>query len=1259
MADGALTESKQDYSFGQIAIRENLATFEQVKECLDIQAKLRTIGLEPKKLGEILIEKGYLTLDKARHIMGIQAAVPAATQRFAIPGYEILGKIGAGAMGSVFKARQVSMDRIVAIKVLAPKYSKDNAYVQRFLHEARAVAKLNHENVISGIDVGEANGLHFFIMEYVEGTSVANILKKQGTIDEKRCLQIALQVARALDHAHRNKMVHRDVKPENILITSDGTAKLCDLGLAKTTTGGDSSLTMDGMSVGTPNYISPEQARGEEGIDIRTDIYSLGASIYHMSTGVVMFDGPNPMAVMTKHVTEPVEPPKKRNSSLTDGFNALTLKMVQKHRQDRYQSPGDVTADIDKLLRGDSIQSAPAPVSSRDARHPGRSSSTAKGVVNVPRPSAPSGGAKPGASIAPFIAIGVVIAVAVVGFVVFGRGGGTPTNGGRPTVGPGDTPKTNPDEEAQRDHEQRLGAFRTNRDRLLAEKDPSMLTEPFLRLEENITFFRNTKFEDAWRDEKKKFIEDMNQRIEAAEWGAIRRAADEFKRSNRITDAIAKVNTLPEVYRYFRKSDPQVLTQAALEQREFITSCKGQLETRWAEDKVKVLRLTNEGKTDDALTLCDDMARYAGSEREADIESMRQNAISRELDRLLSDPLSAEKVGAASKRLDELEKRYPTLADYARRKRDEAQRRLNDSMKTALEVAANVYKTEVGPAFQKAMEQRDINLARKLLAQVYLDAKYAVAQPALLLSASDAPLLKAYLDPAAVGGHDYKRLIALSEEGIRTAVRAGQRDAARDLYMDLRACVLVEQLLELAMKGADGFAKGERQGSRAGLSSWLMQATEAKVVVRVPDKPLQVDAGTKNAMQRITLAPLGAPPSASEEDILAMARWGYVPMTAAEKDPYYHLGAAILQWYAKDLANAKDEFSKVPDAAKLAVERYTESLKGLATPKEEKYAEEQYKKGIDLWLNNKRKEAVPIFKELVDGYAHTKYMNAKPVKQTRIETVIGFITEFEGKPPEKKDPPKDPKDPPPKQIMKVEELFPKAKVASPSKGRYEVTYNFDDPEQLNDFTKEGFGLGNNGTFEVKDKLLDGDGSLLLYWNPILKGDVTQDYVIRAKDTKNLGFVLHGNGSFTGGTGYIAWLGFSNESGFGPKKMYQYNHPITHMPWNQNTARTAYVGSDVGTWTITKDAKYTVKIIRKAKAIEVSVDGKVVSTGENGEYNEGRPGLAIFSSAMIVESAKFTGEFEPKWLEEAMKRGTSGGMDTVEPKDGPPKKPADK
>lgn len=272
-------------------------------------------------------------------------------------------------MGAVFLARQVSLDRKVALKVLAPRFAKNENYVRRFLREAKSAAKLNHPNIVAAIDVGDTNGVKYFVMEYAEGPTVAELLQRGGAMDEKRALAILIPVARALDHALLNGFVHRDIKPANIIVTKEGVPKLCDLGLAKEVEQGTGD-TEEGQTMGTPDYISPEQARGEGDIDIRSDIYSLGATFFHMVTGRVPFPGPNPAVVMTKHLTEGVPNARDANPAVSPETSKLIAKMMSKDRKDRHQTPAELIDDLSAIQEGRAKK--PLPTLRRRTRRGGR-----------------------------------------------------------------------------------------------------------------------------------------------------------------------------------------------------------------------------------------------------------------------------------------------------------------------------------------------------------------------------------------------------------------------------------------------------------------------------------------------------------------------------------------------------------------------------------------------------------------------------------------------------------------------------------------------------------------------------------------------------------------------------------------------------------------------------------------------------------------------------------------------------------------------
>lgn len=297
-------------------------------------------GVAPA-IEELAVEKGFLTDDQAQRLRTEQEGFAVNRE---IAGYKLIEKVGAGTMGTVYKARQLSLDRPVAIKILSPHLSRKSNYVERFLREARAVAKLNHPNVISGIDVGEAEGVRYFVMEYASGLTVGQILERGGAMDESRVYRIAVQIARALEHADEAGLVHRDVKPDNILITKDGIAKLCDLGLAK-------DSPEQGVSMGTPNYISPEQAEAVEDVDIRADLYSFGATLYHMLAGRPPFEG-NAKVVMVKHLSEDPEALREIDPDVSEGMERVVSSLMQKDRNARPASPKQLIAMFDEYERG-------------------------------------------------------------------------------------------------------------------------------------------------------------------------------------------------------------------------------------------------------------------------------------------------------------------------------------------------------------------------------------------------------------------------------------------------------------------------------------------------------------------------------------------------------------------------------------------------------------------------------------------------------------------------------------------------------------------------------------------------------------------------------------------------------------------------------------------------------------------------------------------------------------------------------------------
>ncbi len=261
--------------------------------------------------------------------------------------YEIIEKIGGGGMAEVYKARCRVLDRFVAIKVLRSEFVEDEEFISKFKDESQAAAKLNHNNIVNIYDTGIDDNIHYIVMEYVEGTTLKEYIKNNKPLDIKESINIASQIAEALRHAHANKIIHRDIKPQNILITEDKLAKVGDFGIARAIS--EKTITNSDKSIGSVHYFSPEQARGGY-VDNRTDIYSLGVVLFEMVTGRVPFDGETPISVALKHVNENISKPSKYNEKIPKKLEEIILKSTNKSQRLRYHNIDEMIEDLKNVF---------------------------------------------------------------------------------------------------------------------------------------------------------------------------------------------------------------------------------------------------------------------------------------------------------------------------------------------------------------------------------------------------------------------------------------------------------------------------------------------------------------------------------------------------------------------------------------------------------------------------------------------------------------------------------------------------------------------------------------------------------------------------------------------------------------------------------------------------------------------------------------------------------------------------------------------
>lgn len=341
-----------DLRLAAALVVKGYATREAIEECLKIQEKYAAAG-KPISFERVVVGKGVAKDTLVRHVRRGEGLLLPGEK---IGEYALVRKIGEGGMSYVFEATAPGAKTSVALKVMKPHLARDAAACVRFRNEANLLIRFEHPNLTRGVSLGEVDEAPYFVMEFVDGDTILNIVEQSGTFGEDAALYIVMQIADALDYLFSQGIVHRDVKPANILLKRDNTVKLCDLGLAAEIKTADATSSAEesrsDTTVGTVHYISPEQAAGQTDVDVRSDIYSLGVTLYHIVVGELPFAGSNDSDVMRRQILEGLSASRLKGKDVSPHMHYFLEKMMAKERNVRYQSPRELVEDIREHIRG-------------------------------------------------------------------------------------------------------------------------------------------------------------------------------------------------------------------------------------------------------------------------------------------------------------------------------------------------------------------------------------------------------------------------------------------------------------------------------------------------------------------------------------------------------------------------------------------------------------------------------------------------------------------------------------------------------------------------------------------------------------------------------------------------------------------------------------------------------------------------------------------------------------------------------------------
>jgi serine/threonine protein kinase len=771
-----------------------------------------------------------------------------------LPGFQITDVIGQGGMGFVYRGKQTSLGRDVAVKVLAAQYANDPAYNERFQREAKMMATLQHPNIVGVIDAGP----NYLVMEFVDGVPLQNLAPRP----EVEVAKIGVDVARALGFAAERKLVHRDIKPENVLVTKTGQAKLCDMGIAKSLDS-SASLTAPDVVMGTANYISPEQARGRPA-DARSDLYQLGGTLYYGLTGRTPFQGDSTAAIVGQHMNGPVPDPRKIKPDLSNGMAAIVMKLMSKDPDARYSSAAELASDLERVVRGQAplVALTRKPSEVKDAAKRAAKARKRSTLVML--------------SVSLLMAIGGAGAIGVVVMKMRDKPAPPPT-----PVQP-DKPKTVDHGAVEREKqkkafEEAVAAWTRER----ANVTPDKISALQASLEKRSKPFTNTPYEEEWKKLAEQFEADGQAACRAA-WEPIRKQIADRADRGLLLEAVSLFDTVPmEIARGKTNGD--------------IAAFKSEVKSR-LESKRKL--------STDMLAKADFMAgwdlipTFEGAFTDAEIRAMRRDWLTRQYEALAAPPLTRAKVSGAEQALREVQKKNigdSDMVDQVEAAIRRCQAELSKQVTAGEAAHAQSYAALQAKFRALGKERRFCEMRRLLL---------TVLQP------PRKPEWEAFLETVSADVSFLKGDVAVSPKDLIPKIEALKVPPTFAAALaDYRDVLLMERL---CLAGAEGFKNITEYATLE--NGFLKHATQLDVErVEAKDVDLAIvveivihQGDNKGNPIKFYLSPVKNPGTLTPGDIAK----------GAEKEGLgpneIQLGVALLYFYAGD-ARAKDMLAKTKD----------------------------------------------------------------------------------------------------------------------------------------------------------------------------------------------------------------------------------------------------------------------------------------------------------------------------------------------------------